>query len=214
MSELILLGGGGHAKSVLAALRASNLTVVGHLAPHAGDLGADCPYLGDDDVLGTLDPDEVLFVNGLGSTASTAAREDLYARSVARGFRAARIVHPHAFVDPGAELSAGAQVLAGAFVNSGAVVEENALINSGAIIEHDVVVAAHSHVSPGAVVAGGVRIGEGAHIGLGARIIQGVTVGSRSVVAAGAVVIRDVPAGETVVGVPARVTGAESGELP
>lgn len=212
MTELILLGGGGHAKSVLAALRALELAVRGYLAPHAGDLGTDCPYLGGDDVLGTLDPNEVLFVNGLGSTASTAARRDLYMRAAARGFRAAQIVHPRAFVDPGAQLSGGVQVLAGAFVNSGAVIGENALINSGAIVEHDVVVGAHVHVSPGAVVAGGVRIGEGAHVGLGARVIQGVTLGSGSVIGAGAVVIRDVPAGTVVVGVPARTIAAKRGE--
>ncbi|WP_262000677.1 NeuD/PglB/VioB family sugar acetyltransferase [Microbacterium sp. Mcb102] len=212
MTELILLGGGGHARSVLAAARALELAVRGYLAPQAGDLGVDCPYLGDDDVLGTLDPEEELFVNGLGSTTVTTARQGLYGRAIARGFRAAQIVHPRGFVDPGARLDSGVQVLAGAFVNSGAVVGENALINSGAIIEHDVVVGAHSHVSPGAVVAGGVRIGEGVHVGLGARVIQGVTLGSGSVIGAGAVVIRDVPAGAVVVGVPARAIESEKRE--
>jgi UDP-perosamine 4-acetyltransferase len=209
MTELILLGGGGHARSVLAALRAQGRTVRGHLAPHAGDLGGDCPYLGDDDVLGALDPAAVQFVNGLGSVASPASRRELYERAVALGFRAAQVIHPRAFVDAGAHLGTGAQVLAGAIVNVGATVDENALINSGAIIEHDAVVGAHSHVSPGAVVAGGARIAEGAHVGLGARVIQGVTVGSGSVVGAGAVVIEDVPARSVVVGVPARALGSE-----
>lgn len=212
MTELILLGGGGHARSVLAAMRALELDVRGYLAPSAGNLGADCPYLGDDDVLDVLDPHEVLFVNGLGSTASVAARRDLYDRAVGRGFCSAQIVHPRGFVDPGARLHGGVQVLAGAIVNSGAVVGENVLINSGAIIEHDVVIGAHSHVSPGAVLAGGVRVGESAHVGLGARVIQGVTLGSGTVVGAGAVVLSDVPAGAVVVGVPAREIGSERRE--
>lgn len=208
MTDLILLGGGGHARSVLAALRAQGLTVRGHLAPQPGELGDDCPHLGGDDLLGTLDRDDVLFVNGLGSTASTAARRALYERAAAQGFRAAQVIHPRAVVDPGAQLGDGVQVLAGALVNVGAVVGENALINSGAIVEHDVTVGAHSHVSPGAVLAGGVRIAQGAHVGLGARVIQGVTVGSGSVIGAGAVVIEDVPAQSVVVGVPARTIGS------
>lgn len=212
MTEMILLGGGGHARSVLAALRALDLTVRGYFAPYAGDIDACYPYLGDDDALGAQNSDEVLFVNGLGSTAATTARRGVYDRAVARGFRAAQIVHPRGFVDPGAQLSRGVQVLAGAFVNSGAEVGENVLLNSGAIIEHDVVVGAHSHISPGAVIAGGVRIGEGVHVGLGARVIQGVELGSGSVIGAGAVVIRDVPAGAVVVGVPAKDIRSEKRE--
>ncbi|MEJ1087387.1 acetyltransferase [Microbacterium sp. Mu-80] len=209
MTELILLGGGGHARSVLAALRAQGQSVRGYLAPDRGDLGADCPYLGDDDVLATMDAAEVLFVNGLGSAASTAARRALYERAVVRGFRAAGVVHPRAFVDPAARLGAGVQVLAGAFVNAGAVVAENVLINSGAIVEHDVTVSAHAHISPGAVIAGGAHIGEGAHVGLGARVIQGIIIGSGSVIGAGAVVIDDIPAGSVVVGVPATAIGVQ-----
>lgn len=212
MSELILLGGGGHARSALAAARALELTVRGYVAPEPGDLGADCPYLGDDDVLGRFDTDEVLFVNGLGSTASTGVRRAVYERAVAYGLRAAQLVHPRAFVDPGAQLEGGVQVLAGAVVNSGAVLGEDVLINSGAIIEHDSVVGAHAHVSPGAVLAGGVRIGEGVHVGLGARVIQGVTLGPGSVVGAGAVVIGDVAAGTVVVGVPAKTIDSERKE--
>lgn len=203
MTELILLGGGGHARSVLAALRAQGTGILGYLAPSEGELGADCPYLGGDDVLATMDAAEVLFVNGLGSTSSTSARRAVYERTVQQGFRAAQVIHPHAWVDPDARLGDGAQVLAGAIVNAGTTIHENVLINSGAIIEHDVTVSAHAHISPGVVIAGGVHVDEGAHVGLGARVIQGVRIGSGSVIGAGAVVIGDVPAGSVVVGVPA-----------
>ncbi|GEK84936.1 acetyltransferase [Microbacterium aerolatum] len=204
MTELVLLGGGGHARSLLAALTLQGRGVQGYLAPRSGDLSRDCPYLGDDDVLMQLNPREVQIVNGLGSTASTKARSALYDRVTTLGFSAARVIHPRAFVDPSAALGAGVQVFAGAIVNAGAAIGDDAIVNSGAVVEHDVVVGAHSHIAPGAVLAGAVHLGEGVHVGLGARVIQSVSVAARGVIGAGAVVIDDVPADVTVVGVPAR----------
>lgn len=204
MTELILLGGGGHARSVLAALARQGATVRGYLAPAPGSLSAELAHLGDDDALEQMDPSRVRVVSGLGSAGSTDARRALYERVRSQGFDFASVIHPRAFVDPGARLGEGVQVLAGAVVNVGAVIADDVIVNSGAVVEHDAVIGAHSHVSPGAVIAGGVNVGEGVHLGLGARVIQGVRIGAESLVGAGAVVVRDVPARTVVVGVPAR----------
>lgn len=201
MRDLLLLGAGGHARSVLAALRGGEAVVRGALAPFAPERSLGVPYLGDDSALASFDPDDVAVLNGLGPVA---ARARLHELAVSLGFRVASVVHPRAMVDAGATVSPGAQLFAGAVVNTGAVIGAGAVVNSGAVVEHDSVVGDHSHIAPGAVVAGGVRIGDGVHVGLGSRIIEGVTVGSGCVVGAGAVVIRDVPAWTTVVGVPAR----------
>ncbi|WP_127472840.1 NeuD/PglB/VioB family sugar acetyltransferase [Microbacterium sulfonylureivorans] len=204
MAEYVLLGGGGHARSVLAALRLRDLPVRGYLAPAPSTTMPGLAHLGGDEQLELLEPGDVAIVNGLGTTESTRARQALHEAVVRRGFTVAQVLHPRAFIDPGAKVAEGVQVLAGAVVNVGAELQEGALVNSGAIIEHDTVVGPHAHVAPGAVLAGGVRIGGGALVGLGARVIQGISVGAGSVVGAGAVVVCDIPAGVTVVGVPAR----------
>lgn len=54
----------------------------------------------------------------------------------------------------------------------------------------------------------GARIGDNVTIGTGARIIGPVTVGDGARIGANAVVVDDVPAGETVVGAPARPVGS------
>lgn len=51
-------------------------------------------------------------------------------------------------------------------------------------------------------------IGDDVTIGAGALVLGDVTVGDGATIGAGAVVVKDVPAGATVVGVPARVTGS------
>lgn len=80
-------------------------------------------------------------------------------------------------------------------------------ITRGVVIEDDV------FVGPGVVtlndkLTGGEmsfpRICRGARVGGGSVILPGVTIGENAVVGAGSVVTRDVPAGQTVVGNPAR----------
>lgn len=201
MRDLVLLGGGGHARSVLAALALSGEEVRGFIGPDTADRDLSLPHLGGDELLDGFDPARTSIVNGLGAVG---ARARMHRLAVSRGLTVETVVHPRAFVDPSVRLGAGAQVLAGAIVNAGAVIGDGVLINSGAIVEHDAVIGDHAHLAPGSVLAGDVRVGEGAHIGLGSRILQGLTVGSGSTVGAGAVVLTDVPDGTTVVGVPAR----------
>ena len=71
-----MLGGGGHARVLIETMRANGCSIMGivdpALAPTAHGPGG-APVLGGDEVLDTLEPDEVLLVNGVGSVASMAA---------------------------------------------------------------------------------------------------------------------------------------------
>ena len=88
------------------------------------------------------------------------------------------------------------------------------LVNLNATIGHDVKISDYCSIMPGAMISGNVTIGEATLIGSGAVILQGLTIGSNCKVGAGAVVTKDVPDGATVIGVPARVIGSDSGLVP
>ena len=208
--DLILLGGGEHARVVTDAVRSVNgaWQLIGFVdeeaAGHPHELDG-LPRLGDDDWLS-----ESINVGqaGEGWWLVGAVGDGQARRRLAQRFGTARwatIVHAAAWVSPSATLRPGAVVLAGAVVNAGAFCGEHAIVNSGAVVEHDVVVGAFSHVAPGAVIGGGTAVGEGAFIGLGARVRDHVSVGPHAVVGMGAVVVADVPAFATVIGVPARL---------
>lgn len=203
---LVLLGAGGHARSLLGLLAALGLRAAGCIATSApsSHWPEGCPWLGNDAALEGLDPTRIALVNGLGSTGSTALRREVFEAAQARGFTFPPVVHPSVIQAEGVTLGAGAQVLAGAILQAGATVGENALLNTGCIVDHDCAIGTHTHLAPGVTLSGGVRIGSGVHVGTGAVVIQRVSIGEGAIVGAGAVVLRDVAPGVTVVGNPAR----------
>jgi UDP-perosamine 4-acetyltransferase len=206
---VIVLGAGGHAKVVIEALLRAGVTILGIAdrdPARRGERILGIPVVGDDAAVLLHPADSVLLVNGLGSTAVSKARRELFLGMKGKGYSFFSAVHPSAVVATDALLMEGAQVMAGAIIQPGTRVGRNAIVNTGASVDHDCLIGDHVHVAPGATLSGGVTVGEGAHIGTGATVIQGISIGRDSLVAAGAVVVRNVPEGSTVKGVPAQVT--------
>lgn len=206
--KVVVLGAGGHARSVIDALTASaEHEVVAITDPRpelAGTEFEGAPVVGDDSKLGELRADGVEGAClGIGGTGDNGPRMRAFELAHQLGFGLPVIVHPAAVISATATLGKGTVVLARAVVGPGARVGSDVIVNTGAIVEHDCVIGDHTHIASGAVLGGAVEVGESAHVGLAASILQGVSIGASAVVGAGAVVIRDVAAGDVAAGVPA-----------
>lgn len=208
-TTLLMLGAGGHARSLLGLLAACGLRAEGCIAPSAPGRAwpEGCPWLGNDATLDKLDPSQVALVNGLGSVGSTALRRKVFDTARGRGFTFPTVVHPSVLRAEDVKLEEGAQVLAGAILQAGVTIRENALVNTGCIVDHGCLIESHAHIAPGVTLSGDVTIGSGAHIGAAAVVIQGIRIGDGAIIGAGAVVTKDVAPGVTVVGNPARPLG-------
>lgn len=203
--DIILLGAGGHAKVILDALRASGARVAGIVDPDLAKSTVDwreLVVLGDDDYLLTLDPDNVLLVNGLGSIPGSDLRKRLFEKFKSSGFNFYCVSHPSSILGSNVYLGEGAQLMAGTIVQADSRIGSNTIVNTGARIDHDCDIGADCHIAPGAVISGGVTVGDGVHIGTGASVIQGLTVGLGAVIGAGTVVVRNVPENARVLGRP------------
>lgn len=202
-----LVGAGGHAEVLRETLLENGVNIAGYITRDgtASDATGALPVFAEGPIRESLDPKDVVLVNAIGSTSDLTARERASQHLASLGYTFRTVISKHALVAESAVIAAGAQVLRGAIVNTAAHVGANAIINTGAIVEHHVTVGENAHIAPSAVVCGASVVGSSAHIGAGATVVQGITIGAGSVVGAGAVVLANVSAGNTVVGVPARV---------
>lgn len=198
---VIVLGGGGHGRAVIDALRSSGRAVLGVADPAlaAGSLvDQEVSCLGADEAVSRHDPASVLLCNGVGSVAPGGHRQALFQHWGRLGYEFTSVVHPSASVSSTVQIAEGAQVMAGAVVQTGAKLGRNALVNTSASIDHDCVIGDHVHIAPGAVLSGDVVIGADCHVGTGAAVVQGVRIGAGSLVGAGSVVVGDLLPGTRV----------------
>lgn len=207
--KLLLVGGGGHCRSVLdCVLRSGQYESIGIIER---DGVPETPVLGVR-IVGHDEDLPRLFAEGwrsavvtLGSVGAPARRRILFGQLKALGFQLPVIADSSAVISAHADIAEGTFIGKRAVLNAGAVVGACAILNTGAVIEHDCQIGSFCHISPGAILCGAVQVGENAHVGAGAVVIQGLHIGESALVGAGSVIIRDVPAHSTVVGNPGRI---------
>ena len=197
-NPVIIYGGGGHAKTVIALLRLLTRNSAGILDDGipAGTEISGIPVLGGADLLKELRAGGIReAVNAVGGIGNYAVRWNIFEQLRRSGFNFPTLVHPAAFVEDNVSLSDGVQVLAQSYISSESVVGFGTLINAGVILSHECVIGQCVNLSPGALLAGQVRIDDFAQVGMGATINLGVRIGSRARVGNSAVIKADVPSG-------------------
>lgn len=203
MSDLLLLGGGGHARACIDVLLAEGKWAIRGIIEQDGHQGPSplgFPVLGtDSDLEKLVDAASPVFI-AVGQLTSPAVRRGLHDRALKSGASFPVVQSPHAYVSPTATVGPGSIIMHGAIVNTRAQVGKQCIINSQALIEHDAMLGDFCHVSTGALINGGVSIGEGCFIGSGAIVREGVDIGDDVVVGAGVRVMKDLPSGTVVKG--------------
>ncbi len=199
---VLIVGGGGHAKVVIDALRA------------LGYSDAQL-FIVDDDparqgrtllsIVVRAPSAELRLAGGWFHVAigDCAARARTAQSFRAAGLRALSVVHPAARIAGSARLAGGSFVAAGAIVGPDAALEDDCIVNHNAVVDHDCRIGLSCHVAPGATLGGGVSLGARVLVGAGASVLPGLSLGDDCVLGAGGVLLDDLPQRCTAVGVPA-----------
>ena len=185
MEDIILIGFGGHAKSVADCIeRQKEYRIIGYT--ELAEVQSKYPYLGTDDVL------KEYYKKGVQNVAICQGylgkgniRERIYKLVKEIGFCLPVIADPSSVVAETAIIGEGTFIGKGAIVNAEASVGKMCIINTKALIEHECVVGDFSHVAVGATICGQVEIGKRAFIGSNATVIQCMNVTDNRIIPAG-----------------------------
>jgi sugar O-acyltransferase (sialic acid O-acetyltransferase NeuD family) len=209
-NSLLLIGGGGHCKSVLDTILSNpvqwkNIYIVDSTIVKGAFVNGYQVIGGDNDLESLhLKGFKFAFIS-IGGIDSYKIRNKIYNRLKFLGYSLPVIIDKSAYVSNFAILSEGVFVGKKAIVNIDSVIGKCAILNTSSIVEHDCVVGDFSHISTSTILNGGVIIGDGTFIGSNSVLKNGIHIGNNSVIGMGSNVLKNLPANITAFGNPCEV---------
>ena len=185
MKQILIVGAGGHGRSLAEAIHAGGeFVVAGFLDDAYPELDRvwNLPVLGKvaEAIRWRGDADFVIVAIGNNAVRQCVAKELL-----ASGFSLASIVHPHAIVSPTAVIGRGSAIMAGAIVGTEACLGEGVIVNCAAVVDHHCQVDDFGHLGVNAAMAGGSVLGSQAWMQAGSALGYGVKIEDGRVLAPG-----------------------------
>ena len=187
--KLLIVGAGGHGRSVAEAVLAAGFYEVAGFVDDAVPGLAQVrgyPVLGTtQDVSAYRTQADVAIV----AVGNNALREALCHRLISAGFELATVVHPRAIVSPSAAIGCGSAIMAGVVVGTEARLGCGVIVNCGAVVDHDAQVNDYGHLGVNACMSGGSTLGRSVWMQAGSAVGYGVKVADKVVLPAGAALI-------------------------
>ncbi len=188
MNEIVLIGGGGHCKSVIDVIeQEGRFKIVGIVdKPELfGTTLLGYSVIGNDSDLNYLSKKFKYALVTVGQIKSPLNRIKLFDLALKAGFILPSIISPNAYISRHSVIGDGVAIMHNAIINSSTTIGDNCIINSKALIEHDCQISKHCHISTNATINGGVLVESECFIGSGAIIKESVIIKKGSFIKAG-----------------------------
>lgn len=196
LSEILLIGGGGHCRSCIDVIEAQGKYKIAGIVIKPGENSEPVlgyKILGDDNDLPSLFKKYAIALISVGQIKNAELRESLFLRTQKIGFELPTIISPLAYVSCNAILGVGTIIMHCALVNTGARIGKNCIVNTKSLIEHDAVVEDHCHISTASIVNGGTIIRKKTFVGSNAMIRNNIEIGEGNIIGAGRVILKSIP---------------------
>lgn len=189
MDNLILLGAGGHCKSVLDSIDFSIFKIAGVFdnRKEKGCLFNGYPILGCDDEipLANVQCNKAFITVGMIKSAEIRIR--LAKMLQDKGYELINIIDPCAIIKC-EKIGVGNYFGKGCIVNIAQSIGDNNIFNTGSVVEHGCSIGSYNHIAPHSTICGDVHIGDECLIGAGSIVIQERLIQNHTIVPAGMVI--------------------------
>lgn len=206
--EIILIGGGGHAESMIDSIHTMNqFKIIGILDSEkkTGTEISGVPIIGNDSDLSYYFHMGIRnAVIAVGSTGDAVPRKKLFELCRKTGYQFPNIIDKSSVLPHALQIGEGNFIGKGVIINSRVRIGDACIFNTGSILEHGCTIEDFVHIAPGCVLCGNVRVKADSHIGAHSVIIQNVTIGNDTIIGAGSLVLYDIASGQVAYGSPAQ----------
>jgi sugar O-acyltransferase (sialic acid O-acetyltransferase NeuD family) len=175
---LILVGGGGHCKSVIDVAESAGYRILG-VIDTPDKFGEDVlgyKVIGNDNDIPKF-VDKADFIVTVGFIKDPSLRIKLHQMIKDANGNLATIIASTAYISKYAQIGKGTVVMHKAFVNAGAIIGKGCIINTMANIEHDAEIGDFCHISTGVMINGSAKIGNQSFLGSQSVVNQCVIMG-------------------------------------
>lgn len=211
MNNVVILGSGGHARSVAGvAIEALGLPVVAFVDIHSDEDAREKIY-GLPVVPGKSNLEQALShmqAKRLILSVGDNATRKMYFERLRGHFEFPNIISPTAVLKKSVTLGQANVILDQVYIGPECKLGDNNLFNTRALIEHECVVGSHNHFAPASVLLGRVSIGDHNFIGAGATIKQNTYIKNQTMIGANAFVHQSIDEPGLYVGLPVVRKGA------
>ena len=175
--DLILVGGGGHCKSVIDVAEGAGWDILGILdtTENVGKKVLNYTIIGTDEQIPEF-AENAFFIVTVGQIKNVDLRVKLHEKVLQVNGELATIIASDAHVSKHSSIGKGTVVMHKSIVNAGVKIGMGCIINTMANIEHDAVIGDYCHISTGVMVNGSCNVGDRTFIGSGSVLANDVII--------------------------------------
>lgn len=188
MNPLILVGAGGHARSIIDIVESNNDWEIYGLVGIHREIGKNIlgyEVIGTDEDLHSIYSKCNNAIIALGKIGKCDKREIVGLELEKIGFNFPTIKSNSSYLSKHSSIGYGTSIGHGVIINAGSKIGSHCILNSKSLIEHDCIIHDHCHISTGVIINGGCEVGGNSFIGSGSIIREGVKIPPNTIISSG-----------------------------